>query len=179
MQAATPAGPAQVAGRREWIGLAVLALPALLVSIDVFVLLLALPRLAAELGAGTTQQLWIMDIYGFMVAGFLVTMGTLGDRIGRRKLLLIGAAAFGLASVVAAYSVSAAMLIAARAALGIAGATLAPSTLALISNMFPDARQRSLAIGVWLVCFIGGGALGPVVGGALLEHCWWGSVFLL
>ena len=179
MQMGVQTGPAVQAGRREWVGLAVLALPALLVAVDVFVLLLALPRLAAELGAGTTQQLWIMDIYGFMVAGFLVTMGTLGDRIGRRKLLLIGAAAFGVASIVAAYSVSAAMLIVARAALGIAGATLGPSTLALISNMFPDARQRSFAIGVWLVCFIGGGAVGPVVGGVLLQHFWWGSVFLV
>ncbi len=178
MQAANPqVGPK--AGRREWVGLAVLALPALLVAVDVFVLLLAVPRLAAELGAGPTQQLWIMDIYPFMVAGFLVTMGTLGDRIGRRKLLLIGAAAFGAASIAAAYSTSVSMLIVARAALGIAGATLAPSTLALISNMFPNARQRSLAIGVWLACFLGGGALGPVVGGALLEHFWWGSVFLL
>jgi len=123
--------------------------------------------------------LWITDIYGFMVAGFLVTMGTLGDRIGRRRLLLLGAAGFGAASVLAAYSVSPQMLIAARALLGIAGATLAPSTLALVSNMFKDPRQRSLAIGVWLVCFISGTAVGPVVGGLLLENFWWGSVFLL
>src|SRR3954453_23916874 len=146
------AGPR--AGRRESIGLAVLALPALLVSIDVFVLLLALPILSAALGVSSTQQLWIMDIYGFMLAGFLVTMGTLGDRIGRRKLLLIGAAAFGAASVLSAFSTSAEMLIAARAILGIAGATLAPSTLSLISAMFRDPKQRALAIGVWLVCFI-------------------------
>ncbi|MFD9941737.1 MFS transporter [Nonomuraea sp. NPDC059023] len=167
------------AGRREWIGLAVLALTSLLVSIDVFVMLLALPHLAADLGASSTQQLWITDIYGFVLAGFLVTMGTLGDRIGRRRLLLIGAAAFGLASVAAAYSTSPGMLIAARALLGLAGATLAPSTLALISNMFTDARQRGLAIGVWLACFMGGAALGPIAGGALLEHFWWGSAFLL
>ena len=123
--------------------------------------------------------MWITDIYGFMVAGFLVTMGTLGDRIGRRRLLLLGAAGFGAASVLAAYSVSPQMLIAARALLGIAGATLAPSILALVSNMFKDPRQRSLAIGVWLVCFISGTAVGPVVGGLLLENFWWGSVFLL
>ncbi|MFI6907437.1 MFS transporter [Nonomuraea sp. NPDC050394] len=170
---------ATTAGRREWIGLAVLALTSLLVSIDVFVMLLALPHLAADLGASSTQQLWITDIYGFVLAGFLVTMGTLGDRIGRRRLLLIGAAAFGLASVAAAYSTSPGMLIAARALLGLAGATLAPSTLALISNMFTDARQRGLAIGVWLACFMGGAALGPIAGGALLEHFWWGSAFLL
>ena len=120
-----------------------------------------------------------MDIYGFMIAGFLVTMGTLGDRIGRRKLLLIGAAAFGVASVLAAYSTSAEMLIAARALLGIAGATLMPSTLALISNMFRDPTQRGTAIAVWASCFMGGMALGPVVGGVLLEDFWWGSVFLL
>lgn len=167
------------AGRREWIGLVVLALPILLVSIDVFVLLLALPQLSADLGAGSSQQLWIMDVYGFMLSGFLVTMGTLGDRIGRRRLLLTGAAAFTLASVLAAYSTSPEMLIGARALLGIAGATLAPSTLALISNMFKDPKQRGAAIGVWFMCFMSGAAIGPLVGGALLEHFWWGSAFLL
>src|SRR6266487_1572376 len=134
------------ATRREWAGLAVLALPTLLVSIDVFVLLLALPRLSQDLHASSTQQLWISDIYGFLLAGFLVTMGTLGDRIGRRRLLLAGATAFGLASVLAAYAYSPAMLIAARALLGIAAATLSPSTLALISNMFRQPRQRAAAI---------------------------------
>jgi DHA2 family multidrug resistance protein-like MFS transporter len=167
------------AGRRAWIGLAVLALPTLLLALDVSVLFLALPHLAADLHASSTQQLWIMDIYGFMIAGFLVTMGTLGDRIGRRKLLLTGAAAFGVASVAAAWSTSAEMLIAARALLGIAGATLAPSTLALISTLFQNPRQRGVAIAVWFSCFMGGSALGPVVGGVLLETFWWGSVFLL
>jgi DHA2 family multidrug resistance protein-like MFS transporter len=169
----------QLAGRREWLGLAVLALPTLLLSIDVSVLYLALPFLAADLGADGTQQLWIMDIYSFVLAGFLVTMGTLGDRIGRRKLLLIGAALFGVASVVAAFSRSPEMLIASRAALGVAGATLAPSTLALIRNMFPDPKQMGTAIGYWFSCFMGGLALGPLVGGILLEHFWWGSAFLL
>jgi DHA2 family multidrug resistance protein-like MFS transporter len=167
------------AGRRELIGLAVLALPTLLLSLDMSVLYLALPKLTADLGAGATQQLWIIDIYGFMIAGFLVTMGTLGDRIGRRRLLLIGAAAFGLTSVAAAYATSPAMLIGARAALGIAGATLMPSTLALINNMFRDPRQRATAIGGWMSCFLGGVAVGPVIGGALLERFWWGSVFLV
>ncbi|MBB5939900.1 MFS transporter [Streptomyces zagrosensis] len=167
------------AGPREWAGLAVLALPTVLLGLDVTVLYLALPSLAEDLRPSSTEELWIMDAYGFLIAGFLITMGTLGDRVGRRKLLMIGAAAFGAVSMVAAYANSVDMLIAARAALGIAGATLMPSTLALISNMFADQRQRSLAIGVWATSFALGMALGPVVGGAMLAHFWWGSAFLL
>ncbi|GAA3703557.1 MFS transporter [Nonomuraea antimicrobica] len=156
-----------------------LALPTILLALDLTVLYMALPHLGSELGAGNTQLLWISDIYGFMIAGVLITMGTLGDRVGRRRLLLIGATAFIGASVLAAYSTSAEMLIVARALLGLAGATLTPSTLSLITNMFTDPRQRSLAIGVWLTSFSLGGAIGPAVGGALLERFWWGSVFLL
>jgi DHA2 family multidrug resistance protein-like MFS transporter len=167
------------APRRAWVALAVLVLPTLLVSMDFSVLYLAVPHLSADLGPTSTQQLWIIDIYGFMIAGFLVTMGTLGDRIGRRKLLLIGAAVFGLALVLAAFSTSAPMLIASRALLGVAGATLMPSTLALISNMFQNPRQHGVAIAVWLSCFMGGLAIGPAVGGLMLDHFWWGSVFLL
>ncbi|GAA0971782.1 MFS transporter [Acrocarpospora macrocephala] len=168
-----------IAGRREWSGLAVLALPTILLSLDQSVLYLALPHLSADLAAGSTQTLWIIDIYGFMLAGFLVTMGTLGDRIGRRRLLLIGAAAFGVASVVAAYSTSAELLIVTRALMGVAGATLMPSTLALITDMFAEPKQRGMAIAAWFGCLMVGGALGPVVGGALLENFWWGSVFLM
>jgi DHA2 family multidrug resistance protein-like MFS transporter len=167
------------AGLREWVGLAVLALPTLLVSIDVFVMLLALPHLARDLGASSTEQLWITDGYGFLLAGFLITMGTLGDRIGRRKLLLVGAAAFGVTSVVAAYSTSPEMMVVARALLGIAGATIAPSGLALITTMFRDERQRAVAIGTWFVCFMAGAVVGPVVGGLLLDRFWWGAAFLL
>jgi MFS transporter, DHA2 family, multidrug resistance protein len=174
----TETSPAR-AGRREWIGLAVLALPTLLLSLDMSVLHLAVPHLAADLRPSSTELLWIIDIYGFMIAGFLVTMGTLGDRIGRRKLLMVGGAAFGLASVAAAFATSPAMLIGARALLGVAGATLMPSTLALISNMFRDPRQRGTAIAVWMSCFMGGMVVGPVVGGLLLNVAWWGSVFLL
>jgi len=167
------------AGRREWIGLAVLMLPTLLIAMDLTVLHLAVPSLSAHLRPSSSQLLWITDIYGFMIAGSLITMGTLGDRIGRRKLLLLGAAAFGVASTVAAFATSAAMLIAARALLGVAGATLMPSTMSLIRNMFLDARQRTVAIGIWVSGFSVGSAVGPLIGGLLLENFWWGSVFLL
>ena len=173
------ASEAPRAGRREWIGLAVIALPCLLYSMDLTVLFLAVPQLSADLEPSASQLLWISDIYGFLLAGLLVTMGTLGDRIGRRRLLLIGAAAFGAASVLAALSTSAEMLIATRALLGVAAATLAPSTLSLIRNMFLDDRQRTFAIAIWATSFSAGAAIGPLAGGLLLEFFWWGSVFLL
>jgi DHA2 family multidrug resistance protein-like MFS transporter len=171
------AGPK--ATRREWIGLAVLALPCLLYSMDLTVLHLAVPKLSADLKPSSAQLLWIIDIYGFLVAGSLVTMGTLGDRIGRRRVLLAGAAAFGVASVIAAFSTSAEMLIASRALLGVAGATVAPSTLSLIRNMFLDPGQRLVAVTIWINSYSLGGAIGPLLGGVLLEFFWWGSVFLL
>ncbi|MGV9856732.1 MFS transporter [Streptomyces sp. NPDC003442] len=167
------------AGSREWIGLAVLVLPCLLISMDIGVLFFALPFISAELEPSGTQQLWIMDMYGFALAGMLITMGALGDRIGRRRLLLLGAAAFGGASVVAAYAPNAEMLIAARGLLGLAGATLMPSTLALIRNMFRDEKERKAAIGMWTGALTSGAVLGPVIGGLLLNHFWWGSVFLI
>jgi DHA2 family multidrug resistance protein-like MFS transporter len=174
-----PADETPRAGRREWIGLAVLALGTMLYSMDLTVLHLAVPSLSADLKPSSAQLLWIVDIYGFTLAGSLITMGTLGDRIGRRRLLLIGAAAFGCASLLAAFSTSAEMLIAARALLGVAGATLAPSTLSLIRSMFLDATQRTVAVGVWIASFSGGAVIGPPLGGILLEFFWWGSVFLL
>jgi MFS transporter, DHA2 family, multidrug resistance protein len=167
------------AGRREWVGLAVIALPCLLYSMDLTVLYLAVPSLTADLGPSSAELLWITDIYGFFLAGFLITMGTLGDRIGRRRLLLIGAATFGAASVLAAFSTSVEMLIITRALLGVAAATLAPSTLSLIRNMFLDPGQRTFAIGIWATSFSVGAAMGPLLGGLLLEFFWWGSVFLL
>ncbi|WP_438488134.1 MFS transporter [Streptomyces sp. S186] len=171
--------PKPTAGRREWTALVVLLLPCLLVSMDVSVLYFAVPFLTAQLEPGAVQQLWILDVYGFVLAGLLITMGALGDRIGRRRLLLSGAVLFGLASCLAAYAQSAEMLIAARALLGVGGATLMPSTLALIRNLFLDARQRGKAVAIWSAAVTGGIALGPVLSGALLEHFWWGSVFLV
>jgi MFS transporter, DHA2 family, multidrug resistance protein len=167
------------AGRREWIGLAVLALATVLYSVDLTVLHLAVPALSADLKPSSAQLLWIVDIYGFLLAGSLITMGTLGDRIGSRRVLMFGAAAFGVASVLAALSTSAEMLIGARALLGVAGATLLPSTLSLIRNMFQDSRQRTLAVGVWVTTFNVGALLGPPLGGVLLELFWWGAVFLM
>ena len=167
------------AGTKEWIGLAVLALACVLYAMDLTVLHLAVPSLSVDLEPTSAQLLWIVDIYGFMVAGCLITMGTLGDRIGRRRLLMIGAAAFGAISLLAAFSTSAEMLIGARALQGVAGATLAPGTLSLIFAMFLDPRQRTIAIGVWIAGFSAGAAIGPVLGGVLLEQFWWGSVFLL
>lgn len=167
------------AGRREWIGLAVIALPCLLYSMDLTVLHLAVPALSADLKPSSAQLLWIIDIYGFLVAGSLITMGTLGDRIGRRRLLLVGAAAFAVASVLAAFATSAETLIATRALLGVAGATVAPSTLSLIRNMFLDPQQRTVAISVWITAYSVGAAIGPLIGGVLLEYFWWGSVFLI
>ncbi|MEU8586952.1 MFS transporter [Streptomyces sp. NPDC048664] len=173
------AGAPPRAGRREWTGLAVLALPTMLIGLDMTVLHLAVPYLSRRLHPSGTQLLWIVDIYGFMVAGFLAMMGTLGDRAGRRRLLLTGGVAFAAASTLAAFSTTPQTLIASRALLGVAGATLMPSTLSLISNMFRDPGQRRLAVAVWMTNFSVGAMIGPLVGGLFLEHFWYGSVFLL
>jgi DHA2 family multidrug resistance protein-like MFS transporter len=175
--ATLPASPAARATRREWTGLAVIALPCTVYAMDLTVLNLALPAISAQFKPSASELLWMVDIYGFLVAGFLITMGTLGDRIGRRRLLLYGAAAFAGASIVAALATSAAQLIAARALLGVAGATVAPSTLALIRNMFHDEHERQFAIGVWIASYSAGAAIGPLAGGMLLEFFPWTSVF--
>jgi MFS transporter, DHA2 family, multidrug resistance protein len=167
------------AGRREWLALAVLVLAVLLLAVDGTVLSLAVPALSADLAPSATQLLWIGDVYSFALAGLLVTMGSLGDRIGRKRLLLIGAAGFGLASLLAAFAPTAGWLIAARALLGVAGATLMPSTLSIIRNIFTDAGQRTTAIAAWAAAATAGAAIGPLVGGVLLESFWWGSVFLI
>ncbi len=172
-------GAAPRAGRREWIALGVLLLPLLLVSMDTSGLLYAVPFITKALHPSSTEQLWMYDVYGFVIAGLLITMGAAGDRIGRRRLLLFGAFAFSAASLGAAYAGSAGELIAARAAQGIAGATLMPSTLALIRNMFHDPAQRKKAVGIWTAGMMSGVMFGPVISGVLLEHFWWGSVFLI
>lgn len=176
-QKTAPSAPR--AGRRAWFGLAALMLPVLLVSIDNTVLSFAIPQLSQALSPSASQLLWIVDIYPLILAGLLVTMGTLGDRVGRRRLLLVGATGFGLVSVYAAFAGDATHLIAARALLGLFGATLMPSTLALLRNLFLDDNQRRLAIAIWASAFSAGSALGPIVGGWLLEHFWWGSIFLI
>ncbi|WP_166987881.1 DHA2 family efflux MFS transporter permease subunit [Canibacter zhoujuaniae] len=164
---------------KRWWALAILVLACLLVSIDNTVLFIAVPALSQDLQPSANQLLWISDSYTLVIAGLLVTMGNLADRIGRKKLLLIGSAAFGLSSILAAYATTPEMLICARALMGAAGANLMPSTLALIRNIFIDDRERTRAIAIWASAFGVGGVLGPVLGGFILEHFHWGAVFLI
>lgn len=163
----------------RWLALSVLVLAVLLVAVDATVLGLATPFITEDLKPSGTQLLWIGDVYSFVIAGLLVSMGSLGDRIGRKKILLVGATAFGAVSVLNAYATTPELMILARALLGVAGATLMPATLALIRNLFHDPRERSLAVGIWGATASAGTAIGPIAGGFLLEHFWWGSVFLI
>ncbi len=167
------------AGRRPWLGLAVLVLPTLLVAVDNTVLSFALPAISEALAPSGTQLLWLVDVYPLALAGLLVTMGTLGDRIGRRRMLLVGVAGFGVVSAAAAFATDAAQLIAARALLGVFGAMLMPATLALLRTLFVDRTRRRLALAIWATGFAAGAALGPVVGGVLLQHAPWHAVFLV
>lgn len=164
---------------RSWLALGVLTIAVLVIGVDGTVLVVATPFISKDLGATATEVLWIGDIYSFLLAGLLVTMGSLGDRIGHKRLLLCGATAFALISAATAYASTAGLLIGARALLGVTGAILAPSTLALIRGMFPQSRERTVAVGIWASVFSAGAALGPLIGGLLLEHFWWGSVFLI
>ncbi|MFF4918721.1 MFS transporter [Streptomyces tendae] len=168
-----------LAGRKEWLALVVLALPLLLVSMDISILFFAVPAINADLSPTSTQLLWIFDIYAFVLAGLLLTMGSLGDRVGRRALLMVGTVFFGGASLMAAYATGAGMLIGARALLGVGGACLLPSTLSLIRSIFTDQAQRAKALGIWSAVLISGVSVGPVLSGVLLEFFWWGSVFLV
>ncbi|MET7680829.1 MFS transporter [Streptomyces sp. NPDC005423] len=163
----------------RWLALCVLVLAVLLVAVDATVLGLATPYISEDLNPTGTQLLWIGDVYSFVIAGLLVSMGSLGDRIGRKRILLVGATAFGAISLLNAYAFTPELLILARALLGVAGATLMPATLALIRNLFHDPRERSLAVGIWGATASAGTAVGPVAGGFLLGHFWWGSVFLI
>ncbi|WP_435137174.1 MFS transporter [Actinacidiphila sp. bgisy144] len=180
MTTTTPA-PASgaVADGRRWAVLAICCVAAALLGIDNSVLNYALPSLTDQLHPSSTQLLWIVDVYGFVLGGLLIFAGSLGDRIGRKRLLLLGVAGFGAASALTAYADDPGLLIAARALLGVAGATIMPSTLSLVRNAFTDPRERTTAVGVSSGVGAASFALGPVVGGLLLDHFWWGSVFLI
>ncbi|MFB4309184.1 MFS transporter [Actinomadura sp. GTD37] len=164
---------------RKWSTFAICLLVALVPNIDLTALNQAIPHLSADLDPSATQILWIADAYGFALAGLLVTMGGIGDRIGHKRLLLIGTAVFAAASAVTAYAPSAELLIAARALLGAAGATLMPSCLSLIRRAFTEPKERTAAVGAFMGIAGLAVGLGPVLSGALLDHFWWGSVFLI
>lgn len=174
---ATGAAPHK-ATTRDWLGLVVIALPCALYSMDLTILNLATPAISADLSPSASQLLWIIDIYGFMVAGFLMIMGAVGDRYGRRRVLMFGGIFFAVATVLASVAQTATQLIIARAILGVAGATIGPSTLSLISNMFRDEGERTFALSMWIASFSVGSILGPVVGGVILSYFSWGAVFL-
>ncbi|MEY9870762.1 EmrB/QacA subfamily drug resistance transporter [Streptacidiphilus sp. MAP12-33] len=164
---------------RKWGTLAICCVASLVLGIDNTVVNLAFPHLVRDMGPSSTQLLWIADAYGFALGGLVIVMGSLGDRYGRKRLLLLGSAGFALASALTAEAPSTGWLIAARALQGVAGATLMPSTLSLVRNAFTDPKERTMAMGIGGGVGAAGFALGPVVGGPLLDHFWWGSVFLI
>jgi EmrB/QacA subfamily drug resistance transporter len=176
---APPARPAGAAPSSRWLALAVLCVSLLMVSLDNLVLNVALPALVRDLHASTTELQWIVDSYVIVFAGLLLVAGSIADRIGRKRVFIAGLTAFAAGSTWAAFSGSVGMLIAARASMGIGGAMMMPSTLAIITNMFNDGAQRQRAIGIWAGTTGVGIALGPIVGGLLLARFWWGSVFLI
>jgi len=174
-----PSSAAEMSHRRQWAALAVLMLPVLLISVDNTVLSFALPLITEDLGPSASMQLWIADIYALVLAALLVTMGSLSDRFGRRRLLVIGAVGFALVSIAAAFATTPEQLVAARAALGLFGAMLMPATLSLLRNIFVDPMRRRKAIAIWATGFAAGSSLGPILGGVLLENFHWGSVFFI
>ncbi|MEU5307216.1 MFS transporter [Streptomyces sp. NPDC021562] len=171
--------PGSAAGANRWVVLVVLCVSLLLVALDATVLHVAVPAVTEDLKPGAMQLLWIVDVYPLVCASLLILFGTLGDRVGRRRVLLLGYALFGVASAAAALAPSAGTLILARALLGAGGAMIMPATLSILRQVFPDRRERALAIGVWSAVAAVGAAVGPLLGGFLLEHFWWGSVFLV
>ena len=168
-----------MSSRNRWRALAIVSSALFLITIDMTVLYIALPTLTHELEATASEKLWILNAYALMVAGLLPGMGTLGDRVGHRRMFLSGLCVFGLASLLAAFAPSSLKLIAARVALGAGAAMMMPATLSIIRLLFADVRERAFAMGVWGAISAGGAALGPVLGGVLLEYFWWGSVFLI
>ncbi|MEU2554881.1 MFS transporter [Streptomyces sp. NPDC014684] len=177
--AVRPRRRAAGAGANRWVVLVVLCVSLLLVALDATVLHVAVPAVTEDLRPGAVELLWIVDVYPLVCAALLILFGTLGDRVGRRRVLLLGYTLFGVASAVAAFAPSAQTLILARALLGVGGAMIMPATLSILRQVFPDRRERALAIGVWSAVAAVGAAVGPLLGGFLLEHFWWGSVFLV
>ncbi|WP_062769553.1 MFS transporter [Sphingopyxis terrae] len=168
-----------MASANRWLVLAIVSLALFLIVIDMTVLYTALPSLTRDLGASAAEKLWIVNAYPLVVAGLVPGLGTLGDRLGHKKLFIGGLVVFGLASLAAAYAWAPSVLIAARVLLAIGAAMMMPATLSIIRLTFHDERERSLAIGIWAAVASGGAAFGPIVGGLLLEYFWWGSVFLI
>jgi len=167
------------AGANRWVVLVVLCVSLLLVALDATVLHVAVPAVTEDLKPGAIELLWIVDVYPLVCASLLILFGTLGDRVGRRRILLLGYGLFGVASGIAALADNAQVLIGARALLGVGGAMIMPATLSILRQVFPDRRERALAIGIWSAVAAVGAAVGPLLGGFLLEHFWWGSVFLI
>ncbi|MEU9800099.1 MFS transporter [Streptomyces sp. NPDC051000] len=166
-------------GANRWVVLAVLCVSLVLVALDATILHVAVPAVTEDLRPGSVELLWIVDAYPLVCAALLILFGTLGDRVGRRRILLLGYGLFGIASAIAALADNAQVLIAARALLGIGGAMIMPATLSILRQVFPDRRERALAIGIWTAVAAIGAASGPVLGGFLVQHYWWGSVFLI
>lgn len=167
------------AGANRWVVLVVLCTSLLLVAVDATVLHVAVPAVTEDLRPSAIELLWIVDTYPLVCASLLILFGTLGDRVGRRRILLFGYALFGVASALAAVAQDPQLLILARALLGVGGAMIMPATLSILRQVFPDRRERALAIGIWSAVAAVGAAVGPLLGGFLLEHFWWGSVFLV
>jgi EmrB/QacA subfamily drug resistance transporter len=175
----TGSGEEHQAHTRRWLVLGVMCLSLLLIVMDNTIVNVALPTLQRDLDASTTQLQWVVDAYILVFAGLLLTMGSLGDRFGRRGALAIGLSVMGTASILSSFADSADQLIATRALMGVGGAMIMPATLSIITNVFTDRRERAQAIAIWSATAGAAVAIGPVTGGWLLEHFWWGSVFLV